>query len=60
MRTIAYCVLITLSPLVLICVRGRVNPMTILQLEGLGKSSDVVGNRTRDLLACSIVPQPTK
>jgi hypothetical protein len=31
-------------------------------LEGLGKlkkSYDVIGNQTRDLPACSIVPQPT-
>jgi hypothetical protein len=33
-----------------------------MQLEGLGqlkKSNDLIGNRTRDVLACSIVPQPT-
>jgi hypothetical protein len=32
-------------------------------LEVLGqlkKSSDLIGNRTRDLSACSIVPQPNK
>jgi hypothetical protein len=30
-------------------------------LEGLGKlkNIDLIGTRTRDLLACSIVPQPT-
>jgi hypothetical protein len=34
----------------------------MLQLEGLGqlkKSNDLIGNRTRDLLACSKLPQPT-
>jgi hypothetical protein len=34
-----------------------------VRLEGLGnlkKFSDLIGNRTRDLSACSIVPQPTK
>jgi hypothetical protein len=33
-----------------------------MRLEGLGKlknSVDLVGNLTRDLPACSIVPQPT-
>jgi hypothetical protein len=33
-----------------------------VRLEGLGKlkkSNDLIGNRTRDLLACSIMPQPT-
>jgi hypothetical protein len=33
-----------------------------VRLEGLGnlkKCSDLIGNRTRDLPACSIVPQPT-
>jgi hypothetical protein len=33
-----------------------------VQLEGLGeskKSDDLICNRTQDLLACSIVPQPT-
>jgi hypothetical protein len=33
-----------------------------MRLEGLGglkKSNGVIGNRTRDLPACSIVPQPT-
>jgi hypothetical protein len=36
--------------------------MAILRLGGLGqlkKYSDLVGNRMRDLSACSIVPQPT-
>jgi hypothetical protein len=35
---------------------------TIVRLEGLGqlkKSNDLIGNRTRNLPACSIVPQPT-
>jgi hypothetical protein len=33
-----------------------------VRLEGLGqlkKSNDLIGNRTSDLPACSIVPQPT-
>jgi hypothetical protein len=36
--------------------------MVIVQLEGLGelkKPNDLIGNRTRDFPACSIVPQPT-
>jgi hypothetical protein len=34
-----------------------------VRLEGLGqlkKSNDIIRNRIRDLLACSIAPQPTK
>jgi hypothetical protein len=34
-----------------------------VRLEGLGqlkKSNDLIGNLTRDLPACSIVPEPTK
>jgi hypothetical protein len=34
-----------------------------VQLEGLGeleKSGDLIGIRTRDLPACSVVPQPTR
>jgi hypothetical protein len=50
--------------LVLVSVRGRVDPRILVQLEGLGQLkkkiyTDVIGNRTHDLLACSIVPQPT-
>jgi hypothetical protein len=33
-----------------------------MRLEGLGKlkkSNDLIGIRTRDLPACSVVPQPT-
>jgi hypothetical protein len=45
--------------LVLIPVRGPVDPMAIVQLEGLGQMKKQPGNWTHDLLARSIVLQPT-
>jgi hypothetical protein len=45
-------------PLVFIPVRGRVDPKVIVRLEGLGqlkKSNVLIGNRIRDLPACSTV-----
>jgi hypothetical protein len=48
--------------LVLISVRGCVDPTAIVRLEVLGqfeKNNDLVGNRPCDLPPCSILPQPT-
>jgi hypothetical protein len=47
--------------LVLISVRGRIEPHghgAAVKIGSLEKSSDLIGNRTRDHPLCSIVPQP--
>jgi hypothetical protein len=54
--------LLTGSFQALISVGGSVELRALVRLEGLGQlknSDDLIGNRTRDLPACSVVPQPT-
>jgi hypothetical protein len=45
--------------LVLSSVKGCVDQRAIVRLEELGEKIHLIGTRTRDLLACSMVPQPT-
>jgi hypothetical protein len=48
--------------LVLISVRGWVDPQghsTAGRTWSIEKSNDLIGNQTRDILACSVVPRPT-
>jgi hypothetical protein len=47
--------------LVLVSVRGSVDPhghSVARRMKSVKNSNDTIGNRTRDLLACSVVPRP--
>jgi hypothetical protein len=47
--------------LILISVKRLSKPQGLLRLEGLGKlkkCNELIGSGTRDLPACSVVPQP--
>ena len=49
----------THRPPLLISVRGCVDSIAAGKIKSMENSSDPIGNRTRELSACSAVPQPT-